>query len=24
VIGLPLRTTVELLRVAGVTWPPRP
>jgi septum formation protein len=23
VIGLPLRTTVELLRVAGVTWPPR-
>ena len=24
VIGLPLRTTVELLTVAGVTWPPRP
>jgi septum formation protein len=24
VIGLPLRTTIELLRVAGVTWPPRP
>lgn len=23
VIGLPLRTTVELLRVVGVTWPPR-
>lgn len=22
VIGLPLRTTLELLRVAGVTWPP--
>lgn len=24
VIGLPLHTTVELLRAAGVTWPPRP
>lgn len=24
VVGLPLRTTIELLAVAGVTWPTRP